>query len=152
MRDAWWTASRVHERLRPLLSRQFAAFLLVGGTAAGAQWLSRFAFSHALPYAAAVVCAYAVGVLVAFELNRRFVFPTAPGDRRGQFMRFLAVNAVSFAVVWLVSMLFGEWLLPRFMARPWAEAVGHGVGVLSPAVLSFALHKRYTFRPQGPTE
>ena len=82
MRGAWGRAFRVHERLRPLLSRQFAAFLLVGGTAAAAQWLSRFAFSHALPYAAAVVCAYAVGVLVAFELNRRFVFPTAPGDRR----------------------------------------------------------------------
>ena len=147
MRGAWWRAFRVHERLRPLLSRQFAAFLLVGGTAAAAQWLSRFAFSHALPYAAAVVCAYAVGVLVAFELNRRFVFPTAPGDRRGQFMRFLAVT-----VVWLVSMLLGELLLPRFMSRAWAEAIGHGVGVLSPAVLSFALHKRYTFRSHGPAK
>lgn len=142
----------MHERLRPLLSRQFGAFLLVGGTAAAAQWLSRFAFSHALPYAAAVVAAYAVGILIAFELNRRFVFPHASGGRHGQFMRFLAVNAVSFVVVWLVSMLLGEILLPRIMPRVWAEALGHGIGVLSPAVLSFALHSRYTFRAHGPAD
>ena len=139
----------MRERLSPLLSRQFAAFLLVGGTAAAAQWLSRFGFSYVAPYAGAVVAAYGVGVLVAFELNRRFVFPSAGEDRRGQFMRFLAVNALSFVVVWLVSMLLGEMLLPRFMRRDWAEAIGHGIGVLSPAVLSYALHRRYTFRTRA---
>lgn len=134
------------DRLRPLLSGQFAAFLVVGGTAAAAQWLSRFGFSHFLPYAGAVVFAYAVGMVVAFELNRRFVFPEARNRRRAQFMRFLAVNLVSFAVVWLLSMLLGEILLPKVMPRQWAEAIGHGIALLSPAVLSFVLHSRYTFR------
>lgn len=134
--------------LRPLMSRQFVAFLAVGGTAAAAQWLSRFAFSHVLPYSGALVAAYGVGVIVAFELNRRFVFPTAGPDRKAQFLRFLAVNAVSFAMVWLVSMLLGEVLLPQVMTRQWAEAIGHGIGVLSPAVLSYLLHRSFTFR--GP--
>lgn len=134
------------ERLRPFVSRQFGAFLLVGGAAAATQWLSRFGFSHLLPYAGAVVAAYATGMLVAFELNRRFVFPTAIDSRRQQFARFVAVNAVSFVVVWVISMLLGEVLLPRLMRRDWAEAIGHGIGLLSPAVLSFILHRRYTFR------
>lgn len=136
----------MHDRLRPLLSGQFAGFLLVGGAAAAAQWLSRFGFSHFLPYAGAVVCAYAVGMVVAFELNRRFVFPLARDRRRAQFARFLAVNLVSFAVVWMLSILLGEMLFPKLMPRQLAEAVGHGIALLSPAVLSFILHSRYTFR------
>ncbi len=136
------------ERLRPFFSRQFVAFLVVGGTAAAAQWLSRFAFSYALPYSGALVAAYGVGLAVAFELNRRFVFPTMGENRHAQFARFLAVNALSFCVVWLVSMLMGEVLLVQVMPRQWAEAVGHGIGVLSPAALSFILHRSYTFRPK----
>jgi len=128
------------------MSRQFAAFLLVGGAAAAAQWLSRFAFNAILPYAGAVAVAYGVGVLVAFELNRRFVFPSAAGERRAQFARFLLVNAISFTLVWLVSMLLGEVLLPKVMERQRAEAVGHGIGILSPVLLSYLLHKHFTFR------
>lgn len=138
------------ESLRALLSRQFVAFLAVGGTAAAAQWLSRFAFSHFLPYSGALVAAYGVGVIVAFELNRRFVFTGAGPDRRAQFLRFLAVNALSFAMVWLVSMLLGEVVLPQLMARQWAEALGHGIGILSPAVLSYLLHRSFTFKVKRP--
>ena len=134
--------------LRALMSRQFVVFLVVGGVAAAAQWLSRFAFSYALPYPVALVAAYGVGVILAFELNRRFVFTAGGPDRRAQFLRFVAVNAVSFVVVWLVSMLLGRLLMPTVMPADWAEAIGHGIGVLSPAVLSFFLHRSFTFR--GP--
>lgn len=136
-----------------LVSHQFVLFLLVGGTAAAAQWLSRFAFAAFLPYAAAVAAAYGVGLIIAFELNRRFVFPAAQDARRRQFARFLLVNALSFLVVWTVSMLLGEVLLPRVMSADWAEALGHGIGILSPVLLSYGLHKRYTFRAHGdPTD
>lgn len=132
--------------MRDLASRQFMLFLLVGGTAAAAQWLSRFAFAELMPYWAAVATAYGVGVIVAFLLNRRFVFPAAGPDLRRQFLRFLAVNAISFVMVWLVSMLLGEMLLPRFMDEALAHALGHGFGIMSPVVLSYVLHKRYTFK------
>lgn len=134
------------EPLSSQLDRQFLLFLLVGGTAAAAQWLSRFGFEAVLPYGGAIMAAYGVGVVIAFELNRRFVFPQAGDARRAQFTRFLLVNALSFVVVWLISLLLGDLLLPKVMPRDWAEAVGHGIGVLSPALLSYALHKRYTFR------
>jgi putative flippase GtrA len=126
-------------------SRQFVVFLLVGGLAAASQWLSRFAFSMLAPYALAVALAYGVGLLIAFTLNRRLVFRS---DQRagGQFARFVLVNALSFAVVWGVSLGLGEVLLPRFMDARWAEALGHGIGILSPVLLSFWLHKHFTFR------
>ena len=130
----------------PRPDRQFVRFLLVGGTAAAAQWLSRFAFEAVLPYGGAIAAAYGVGLLIAFELNRRYVFPQAGAAHRAQFVRFLLVNALSFVVVWLVSLLLGDFMLPKVMLRDWAEALGHGIGVLSPALLSYALHKRYTFR------
>lgn len=132
--------------MRDLASRQFLLFLLVGGTAAAAQWLSRFAFGAIMPYAAAVACAYAVGMVVAFLLNRRFVFPAAGPDLRRQFLRFVAVNALAFVLVWAVAMLIGDILLPRYMDKAVAHAAGHGIGIMSPVVLSYVLHKRFTFK------
>lgn len=132
--------------MRDLASRQFLLFLLVGGTAAAAQWLSRFAFGAVMPYAAAVACAYGVGMVVAFLLNRRFVFPAAGPDLRRQFLRFVAVNALAFVLVWAVAMVIGDILLPRYMDKAVAHAVGHGIGIMSPVVLSYVLHKRFTFK------
>jgi putative flippase GtrA len=126
--------------------RQFLLFLLVGGSAAAAQWLSRFIFSLALPYEAAIAAAFVVGLVIAFELNRRYVFPSAPSERRRQFSRFLMVNLLAFGLVWLISVAIGDLLLPRFLPRAVAHAVGHGLGIISPVALSFMLHKRYTFR------
>jgi putative flippase GtrA len=100
-----------------------------------------------MPYPAAVVVAFAVGMAIAFELNRRYVFPAGADARHRQFVRFFLVNILSFATVWLVSVGLGSLLLPRFMGRSLAEALGHGIGVLSPALASYFLHKHYTFRP-----
>ena len=129
-----------------MLSSQVVLFLLVGGTAAAAQWLARFPFNLVMPYAMAVMAAYAVGMAIAFELNRRYVFPDGADARHRQFVRFFLVNILSFATVWAVSMGLGSLLLPRFMAPNLAEALGHGVGVLSPALASYFLHKHFTFR------
>ena len=87
---------------------------------------------------------------IAFELNRRYVFPAGADGRHRQFMRFFTVNILSFVTVWAVSVGLGSVLLPRFMAPALAEAVGHGVGVLSPALASYFLHKHFTFRVRGP--
>jgi putative flippase GtrA len=132
--------------IQAILKSQLALFLLVGGTAAGAQWLARFPLNRVMPYPAAVVLAFGLGMAVAFELNLRFVFPPAGDARHRQFVRFFLVNILSFATVWAVSMVLGSLLLPRFMARDLAEALGHGVGVLSPALASYFLHKHFTFR------
>ena len=141
------------EKIKRLLSTQVALFLLVGGAAASAQWLARFPLNLVMPYPAAVVAAYGVGMAIAFELNRRYVFPAGADARHRQFVRFFLVNILSFATVWAVSVGLGEMFLPHFMGPGLAESLGHGVGVLSPALASYFLHKHFTFRvPQGLRE
>lgn len=128
------------------LSREFLLFLMAGGSAAAAQWGSRFAFSHFFPFAWAVACAYLVGLATAFTLNKLFVFG-ASGRPVGQEMAYFAlVNAISFPIVWIVSIVLGQQVLPNFMSRPLAEAVGNGIGIMAPVGLSFVLHKFFTFR------
>lgn len=135
------------QRIKAVLASQVALFLLVGGTAAGAQWVVRFPLRQIMPNSAAVAVAFAVGMAIAFELNRRYVFPTGADARHKQFARFFLVNILSFATVLAVSVALGDMLLPAFMDRKLAEAAGHGIGVLSPALASYFLHKHYTFRP-----
>lgn len=132
--------------MNQFLKSQWVLFILVGGSAAAAQWLVRFPLNLIMPYAAAVVVAYGVGMAIAFELNRRYVFPAGADARHRQFVRFFLVNILSFAIVWAISVGLGSILLPRLMAPALAEALGHGVGVLSPAFASYFLHKHFTFR------
>lgn len=128
------------------LSREFLMFLMAGGTAAAAQWGSRFLFSHFFAFAWAVALAYLVGLATAFTLNKLFVFG-ASGKSVGREMTYFAmVNAVSFPIVWVVSIVLGEQVLPNFLSRPMAEAVGNGIGIIAPVGLSFLLHKFFTFR------
>lgn len=136
----------------PRLSREFVSFLLVGGFAAAAQWLSRFGFNLIMPYAGAVGAAYLVGLVIAFELNRRYVFPQGRDRGSERFARFILVNAASFVMVWTVSMVLGQLFLPRVMPETWALATGHAVGILSPVLLSYILHKHFTFRATAPSE
>lgn len=127
-------------------SREFLRFLMAGGTAAALQWGSRFLFSQFMAFGWAVALAYLVGLSTAFVLNKLFVFGAS--DRTvGQEMAYFAlVNAVSFPIVWVVSIVLGVHLLPNFMSSSLAEAVGNGIGILSPVGVSFVLHKFFTFR------
>ena len=132
------------------LSREFLKFLAAGGTAAAAQWLSRFAFSQFVDFAWAVALAYFVGLTTAFVLNKRFVFGASDRTLTQEMTYFALVNAVSFPIVWVVSIAFGEHLLPQVMSKPLAEAIGNGIGIISPVGLSFVLHKFFTFRKMAP--
>ena len=128
------------------LSREFLKFLLAGGTAAAAQWGSRFAFSHFVEFGWAVALAYLVGLATAFVLNKLFVFGASDRSVGREMTYFALVNAISFPIVWIVSIVFGAMLLPQVMDRPVAEAVGNAIGIISPVGLSFVLHKFFTFR------
>lgn len=128
------------------LSQEFLKFLAAGGTAAAAQWGSRFVFSAFFDYGWAVALAYLVGLTTAFVLNRLFVFGASGRSVTREMTYFALVNAVSFPIVWIVSIALGVHLLPHLMERTWAEAIGNAIGIISPAGLSFVLHKFFTFR------
>jgi putative flippase GtrA len=127
-------------------SRQFAWFLLAGGIAALANWLSRFIFNLFMSYAAAIVAAYALGMAVAFVLNKRYVFPYSRRTLAAEMSFFVLFNLAAFPAVWAIAYVLGERILPGVLPRQLALALGHGCAVAVPALVNFVLHKSITFR------
>ena len=125
---------------------QFLIFVATGGIAAGVNVLARFLFELAVPYEYAVGLAYPCGMVTAFILARVFVFKPRPGAASGQFLRFTLVNAVAFGQVWLVSIGLARLVFPATGFTWNAETLAHVIGVASPVVTSYLLHKHFSFR------
>lgn len=134
--------------LRHFLTRQFGAFLVVGGTAAVLNWLARLVFSQWFGFAVAVLLAYGVGMAVAFSLNRRYVFPASARPIQAQARDFVLVNLATLPLVWGAAVVLDQLLVAAGM-RAGHEALAHGIAVALPALASFLAHKFYTFRSHG---
>jgi putative flippase GtrA len=128
-----------------VLKGPFGRFLLAGGVAAAANYGSRFLFSLWLPYAWAIVCAYLVGMIVAFLLMRTFVFNATGRDLAPQIAKFIAINALAVLQTVAISLALVRWVFTP-IGMPYAEAVAHLVGVLFPIGTSYLGHKMATFR------
>jgi putative flippase GtrA len=128
------------------LSRQFGRFLLAGGFAAIVNWLSRFAFNLVMSYALAIAAAYALGMAVAFVLNKQYVFPYGRRPLVAEMSFFVLFNVAAFPFVWVAAYVLGQLVLPQFLPRQLALALGHGCAVALPAFVNFVLHKSITFR------
>ncbi len=128
-----------------MVSRQFIGFLVVSGFAGLANFGSRFLFSLAMPYAAAISVAFLVGLVTAFVLNRRFVFLDSRQSTRSQAWRFLLVNLAALVQTLAVSLLLVHWLLPLLGWHWHPEAVAHAAGIAAPAITSYLAHKHWTF-------
>ena len=125
---------------------QFGRYLLAGGVAAAANFGSRFVFSRWLPFEAAVVLAYGVGMVTAFLLMRRYAFGAGTHSLSRQAATFAGINVLAVAQTLLVSSLLLRVLLPALGVSLHAEAIAHAVGVLVPVVSSYFGHKLLTFR------
>lgn len=121
-------------------------FVLASGTAAAVNFGARIVLNLFMPYAAAIVCAYACGMTIAFLLNRRFVFQGATNPLHQQVGWFAAVNAVAALQTLLVSLALADWLLPRIGWTWQAPEVAHAVGIVAPIVTSYLGHRKWTFR------
>lgn len=128
------------------MTPQFAKFLLAGGIAAGANFGSRFLYSFALSYEAAIVAAYITGMIVAFVLMRGHVFDARRGSIGPQAGKFVGVNLLAVAQTLAISLFLARWLLPAIGVVQQVEAIAHLVGVLVPVVTSYFGHKMLTFK------
>lgn len=131
--------------------RRFARFLAVGLLAGSANIGSRAAFGTFFGYGASVAMAYGVGMAVGFTLMRWLVFPKGSGTALSQFRRFAMVNTLSFAEVWLVSVGLAEHLFPSLEFTWHAETAAHVLGVGSPAISSYLLHRYFSFAERSHT-
>ena len=127
------------------LTDEFGKFLLAGGTAAAANFFSRFAFEPFMPFAAAVAAAYGLGVVTAFTLNRIFVFPASGKKLRHEISWFFLFNLLAFPVVIGVSAAL-SWAFVHVVDKAIAQAAAHAISIVLPAVVNFAAHKFITFK------
>ena len=125
---------------------QFLRFLICGGIAAAVNWSSRFLWSLALPFGAAVLAAYATGMVVAFVLFRAFVFSESKVEFGSQVQRFVIVNLFGMAATWALANLLVLWLLPALGLAHGVEAIGHAIAIATPVATSWVGHRRLTFR------
>jgi putative flippase GtrA len=125
---------------------EFSTFLLTGGIAAAVNIITRWLFDFVASYEISVTLAYLCGMITAFVLARLFVFSGATGSMQGQFWRFALVNAVAYLQVLVVSVGLVRLVFPAIGFTWQAETVAHIIGVVSPVVTSYVMHKRFSFR------
>lgn len=127
------------------MTSEFLKFLMTGGLAALANLASRYALNLVMPFEAAVVVAYLIGMTTAYILARLFVFQRSGRSVASEVRRFAIVNVVALAIVWLVSVGLARLLFPAVGFTWHADDIAHLIGVLSTAVSSYFGHRLYTF-------
>jgi putative flippase GtrA len=127
------------------MSSQFVRFVVVGGIAAAANIISRWLLCSIVPFEAAIVVAYLIGMITAFSLARQFVFEKSDRHLRSEALRFVLVNLVALLQVWIVSIGLADWVFPKIGFIRQAELSAHIIGVLSPVVISYFGHRYFTF-------
>lgn len=132
-------------RFRRPETRRFAAFLVTGGLAAAVNVASRIVFDLVLPYEAAVAVAYLVGMTTAFFLARLFVFEASGRSLNVEYGRFALVNVAALIQVLVVSVGLAKLVFPAVGLSWHAELIAHVIGVLSPVLVSYQGHKRFSF-------
>jgi len=129
-----------------MMSSRFVRFLLTGGCAALVNLGSRYALNLFMSFEAAVAVAYLFGMVTAYALAKVFVFGKSGLGVAIEFRRFVAVNLLSLAIVWVVSIGLAIYLFPAAGFRWHPDDVAHLIGVLSPSIVAYFAHKHYTFR------
>ena len=129
-----------------MISRQVTLFLIAGGIAACVNFFSRIALNWWMPYAAAIVAAYILGMITAFLINRAFVFTEANNKLHHQVLRFTAINIAAVLQTLAISLLLAKGLFPRAGFYWHSETLAHAIGIIVPVVTSYLGHKHWTFR------
>ena len=124
---------------------EFIRFVMVGGFAAGVNFLSRILFSEWMSFRLAVVVAYIVGMITAYALSRWMVFAKSGKPARQEFMHFTLVNIAAVIQVWLISVGLAEYLFPFLDFKLYPEEIGHFIGLSVPVITSYLGHKHFTF-------
>lgn len=129
--------------------RQFLLFVLTSGTSALVNVISRIGLSMLLSFELAVLAAYAVGIIIAFILARRYVFTKSGLSIQRSLATFALVNLVGVMQTWLVSIGLRQLLLPIIGVAALVDLMAHIFGLAVPAFTSYFGHKHLSFRSAG---
>lgn len=134
--------------IKYFFTMQFFGFLAVGGLAALLHWLSRLLLSFWLPFLWAVVTAYIVGMVIAYLLNRFFIFPNSKKPMHAQARDFFLVNLSFLPLVWLIAVLTDKWLKVLGMTS-YTEELAHALAISIPMFATFLIYKFFTFKEKS---
>lgn len=127
------------------MNLRFLKFLVTGGIAALVNLASRYVLNQLMPFEAAVVVAYLLGMTTAYLLARRFVFDASGRPVVSEVRRFVLVNIVALGFVWAISVGLARIVFPAIAFTWHADDIAHLIGVLAPAATSYFGHRFYTF-------
>ena len=125
---------------------EFIQFLLVGGFAAGVNFICRIALNEFMSFRWSVFIAYLFGMLTAFLLSKFFVFEKSGKHHLHELRDFTLVNILAVIQVWLISVGLAEYLFPALDYSFYAKEVAHFIGLMIPAITSYLGHKHFSFR------
>ena len=126
--------------------RQFITFILSGGTSAIINIISRVILSNFFRFEIAILISYAIGMITAFFLAKKFVFLNSKKSIKKSFPAFALVNMISVLQTFLVSILIKNLLLIFFNNLSLIELISHTCGLSILVFTSFYGHKYITFK------
>ena len=129
-----------------LFEYQYIRFLVVGGTSAAVAFVSRYFLDMFMDFKTAVAISYLFGMLVAFILNKKFVFDANGSNLNQQINRFVQVNLFGMALVWLVSVTLARYVFPALSFTWYADDIAHLIGLACPMISSYFGYRYYTFK------
>lgn len=125
---------------------EFFQFIMVGGLAAGINFVSRIGFSEFVSYRIAIILAYIIGMITAFILSKHYVFEQSGRPFKDELRDFTIVNIFAVIQVWLISVALAEYFFPYISFNFYPEEVAHLIGLGIPAITSYFGHKHFSFR------
>jgi putative flippase GtrA len=136
--------------LRSLSARnQFAGFIVAGGIAAIANFLSRMVFNLFIGYAMSIILAYLVGMVTAFLINRHAVFAPSGKSMRVEAVWFTLVNILAVAQTLIISLVLVNVVFPELGMQTHPREIAHAIGIIVPVITSYFGHRHWTFGNRG---
>lgn len=133
-----------------MVNSRFMRFAVSGALAAAINILSRILLSAYMSYSASIIVSFLIAMTTGYLLMKLAVFERSGRHPGGEFLRYGLVNLVALAQVWCVSMVLARYVLPGLLPSVPPETPAHVIGVLSPIVTSYFLHKHFTFGKVTP--
>jgi putative flippase GtrA len=125
-------------------SKQFIYFLFAGSTAALVNFTSRILLRSYLDIVFSAVIAYSLGLLTAFILYKRLVFPFSGKPLNFQLRRFLFIQ-IGFMPVVIIIFISLSGIFNTMGLGNFSEPIAHALSIGMPALITFLLYKLLVF-------
>jgi putative flippase GtrA len=125
-------------------SKQFIYFLFAGSTAALVNFTSRILLRSYLDIVFSAVIAYSLGLLTAFILYKRLVFPFSGKPLNFQLRRFLSIQ-IGFMPVVIIIFISLSGIFNTMGLGNFSEPIAHALSIGMPALITFLLYKLLVF-------